>query len=98
MKRFWIRFFAGTDNDPRPMTFPIAFEWWCTGYRDSLQPECVICALIDATDENAAQVIIKSDSHWPEAVFDSVQEKEPGWRPDEDRFPRKTEEEYFGTP
>ncbi len=82
---FWVRFFGGENGDPRPVTYPIPLEWWCTGTDDA--GTCTICALVVTTDDVTARREVAK--YWPEVRFDEVLDKGPGWRPPADRFPRK---------
>ena len=87
-KRYWIRFFGGENGDPRPVTSPPPFEWWCTG--ESGHGTCTICALVDATDDMAAREEVLK--YWPEARHDEVHNRPCEWRPPADRFPPKSAE------
>jgi len=83
MRRFWVRWFGGDDGDPRPLTFPVPIEWWCSG--EDAKGTCTICAIVDAVDEDAVWAEVRK--YWPEAVQSFCEETEPSWRPDPGRFP-----------
>lgn len=87
--RFWISWYGGDGDDPRPTTFPVPISWWCTGYREQA-PTCTICAVVDATDEDAALARVRE--FWPEAELRFCEAREPGWTPNGGRFPRTATE------
>lgn len=84
--RYWLSWYGGKDSDPRPVTFPVPVEWWCTG--EDLEGVCTICAIVDAESEADAFCLISQ--WWPEAKARFCKEQEPGWRPTADRFPPKS--------
>ena len=45
--RFWISWYGGDGDDPRPTTFPIPITWWATGSREKA-PNHTICAVVTA--------------------------------------------------
>lgn len=87
MKRFWVRFTVVGSNDPRPITFPIPIEWWCTGYDSS--DDAINCAIVDAPNEREAWKQITSAGNWPEAKQSFCDVKPNDWRPEPTRFPPK---------
>lgn len=53
------RFYVGieeTDNDYRPMVWPIKYPYWCTGENDT---DFILVAYVDSTEDLMKQ--------WPEA-------------------------------
>lgn len=84
--KFWMRWFGGKDGDPRPISYPIPLEWWCTG-TDGDGDVCTICALVEAVDEPAAWASARR--YWPELREDSAEQVAPDWRPPAGRFPPK---------
>ncbi len=83
--RYWMRWKGGAGGDPRPLTFPVPIEWWCTG--QDMAGLCTICALVDSKGEKGAWAKVRK--YWPEAEACFALERKPGWRPPPDRFPPK---------
>jgi hypothetical protein len=89
MNRYWVRFIIRGVSDPRPITFPIPIEWWCTGELGSEPPSAINCAIVDADDERAAWAQIVDPTRWPEAEESFIELRPSDWRPNADRFPPK---------
>lgn len=85
--RYWASWIQRKD-DYRPLTYPpneAILGWWCTGYDNEGWP--IICALVEAADEEAAAEAVKKD--WPEWVeWRFLDATKPDYLPSRDRFPR----------
>lgn len=79
-KRYWVRFFS-PGSDPRPLTVPAPYQWWCSGY--SSDGAAVICAVVRASAEDFWPALEK---WWPGLTPSSCEEISEAWSPG-DRFP-----------
>ncbi len=87
-RRFWVSWLQPTD-DYRAVTFPpneAIIGYWCSGYDGPGEVEIpILCAVVDAADEEAAAEAVRKD--WPEwTAWRFIQERSPSYRPG-DRFP-----------
>jgi hypothetical protein len=89
--RFWVSW-VEENADHRPLMYPpnsAVAGWWCSGR--SADDLAVICAVVDADDERAAELAVLTD--WPLAGGQHVRDwrffesKENDFKPSEDRFP-----------
>ena len=91
-RRFWVSWVC-EEEDYRPLAYPPnprILGWWCSG--EDANGNTVLCAAVEARDEEAARDAIYAD--WPEAerttdtigwrIFGEIET--PDWRPG-DRFP-----------
>jgi hypothetical protein len=98
--RYWLSWHQPT-GDYRPLTYPpneAILGWWCSGYtnfrrtlvkggEETGADIAVLCALVQADDEDAAKAAIVKD--WPEAAtaeWRFVNCHDDEWLPG-DRFP-----------
>lgn len=88
LKKWWLSWVQPTE-DFRPLSFPPnkdVLGWWCSGY--SSDEHAILCAAVQAVDEDAAWEAIMKD--WPdmgEVRFCGSKDSE--WLPS-DRFPLRT--------
>lgn len=87
-KPFWL---SWESRDPHGLgTFELSSPWWISGYGDD---SALICAAVMAEDEDSAiDIVIASfDEPRPDGLdidWRFVNEREPGWSPFSERFPK----------
>lgn len=74
--RYWIRW-VDPSEDYRPLTYPPRTEilgWWCTGYDGN--GNAVICAAVEAADDNAAFSALRSEVPLANRLLDALDRAE----------------------
>lgn len=82
--RFWMSWWAGDNDDMRPIVDDENVPpWGCSGERAE-EPRHSICAVVDADNESTAWERIRG--YWPEAQERFCREKPGDWLPEKTRF------------
>ncbi|TCL39973.1 hypothetical protein EV210_101173 [Anaerospora hongkongensis] len=81
MQRFWASWYSGNYADEGCTKPP--FKFWISGYSDrnddSGRDDCAICAVIDATDEEAVWRVV--EKHFPDFKKRFCDKKEADYVP-----------------
>ena len=82
--RFWMSWWGGEDDDPRPVDDAGAPVWACSGFRESPEPCHSICAVVDAPAIEEAWAWVRA--YWPEVQVRFCEHKPDDWVPAGGRF------------
>jgi hypothetical protein len=88
--RYWVSWYEPFDDDGIvriPASTPEGLRAaWISGQTCGADPECAtVCAVIDATDEDAAWAVVEKRCNPVEQRF--IEPRDADWKPPADRFP-----------